>query len=55
MNMNTPKPATTSLGPPTGTTGSREAAYTDRISPADPARQGTIEDPESMENKPVIY
>jgi hypothetical protein len=38
-----------------GTTGPREAAYTDRITPADPARQGTIEDPESMENKPVIY
>src|ERR1035437_847078 len=55
MNMNTPKPSTTSLRPPMGTTGSREAAYTDRITPGDLARQGTIEDPESMENKPVIY
>jgi hypothetical protein len=38
-----------------GTTGSREAPYTDRITPGDPARQGTIEDPESMENQPVLY
>ena len=38
-----------------GTTGSRKAPYTDRITPGDLARQGTIEDPESMENKPVIY
>ena len=38
-----------------GTTVSRKAQYTDRITPGNPAPQGTVEDPESVKNQPVIY
>ena len=38
-----------------GTTVSGEAQYTDRITPGNLARQGRIEYPESLKNKPVIY
>ena len=55
MNMNTPKPSATSMGPVTGTTVSGEAQHTDRITPGNLAQPGMIEDPESMENQPVIY
>jgi hypothetical protein len=55
MNMNTPKPSTASMRPVLGTTVSPEAQSTARITPDDLSRQGTIEDPESMERKPVIY
>jgi hypothetical protein len=43
------------MGPVTGTSVSPKAHYTDRINPGSLARQGTIEDPESMKNKPVLY
>ena len=43
------------MGPVTGTTVSGAVQHTDRITPGNLAQQGMIEDPESMENQPVIY
>ena len=43
------------MGPVLGTTVSPKAQSTDGVTSGDLARQGTIEDPESMEHKPVIY
>ncbi len=55
MNMNEPKPSATSLAPVTGTAGSRKAQYADQSNPENLARQGMIEDPETMETQPVVY
>ena len=55
MNSNTPKRSGTSMGAVAGASASPRAQVTDGKTTGGPVGQGALEDPESMENQPVIY